>query len=217
MNKDILAEDSIGFQELYDFLVSQAKTILVVFFTVAILGTIYFVLRPVTYSSVANVEIGQITSPYKITAPLETQEEVAYKYSTFAQVSPVKGTRIVKISAVRLSPEESEESIINTINLITSSHEEILLNKENNLIKYLEILKVTDAKKSEYLHLLEGASSTNMTRQISGIDTIKMPYGGKSKMFFILILVISLVVAIFCALIKNLIETERKRSRGSNL
>ena len=217
MNKDILAEDSIGFQELYDFLVSQAKTILVVFFTVAILGTIYFVLQPVTYSSVANVEIGQITSPYKITAPLETQEEVAYKYSTFAQVSPVKGTRIVKISAVRLSPEESEESIINTINLITSSHEEILLNKENNLIKYLEILKVTDAKKSEYLHLLEGASSTNMTRQISGIDTIQMPYGGKSKMFFILILVISLVVAIFCALIKNLIETERKRSRGSNL
>ena len=138
MNKDILAEDSIGFQELYDFLVSQAKTILVVFFTVAILGTIYFVLQPVTYSSVANVEIGQITSPYKITAPLETQEEVAYKYSTFAQVSPVKGTRIVKISAVRLSPEESEESIINTINLITSSHEEILLNKENNLIKSFE-------------------------------------------------------------------------------
>ena len=89
--------------------------------------------------------------------------------------------------------------------------------EENNLIKYLEILKVTDAKKSEYLHLLEGASSTNMTRQISGIDTIKMPYGGKSKMFFIFILVISLVVAIFCALIKNLIETERKRSRGSNL
>lgn len=54
MNKDILAEDSIGFQELYDFLVSQAKTILVVFFTVAILGTIYFVLQPVTYSSVAK-------------------------------------------------------------------------------------------------------------------------------------------------------------------
>mgnify|MGYP003601788860 CR=1 FL=1 len=214
MNKNIETEDLISFRDIYFFFASQWKSILLVFLTVAILGTIYIVLQPVTYSSAASVEIGEITSLYQGTAPLETQDEVAYKYSDFAQVSPVKGTRIVQISAVSLSPEKSEESIINTINLITSSHGKILLDKENNLIRFLEKVKVTDTTKSEYLRLLEGASRVHITRQISSIKTIEVPYGGKSKKAFIALFVISLIAAIFFALMKTLIETERKRSRS---
>ena len=180
MRANELSNEDISLLEVYIFFTRQIKTILMIFFVACAVGIAYSTTRPTLYMSVSNATIGKsISLDSNTLGLLESPEEIAYNYSSIATITPIKNTNIVKVSSTTEDRKQSIENVKSTIEKITKNQKEIYQSQENKFIKYLEILKITDAVNARTLDILQIASKSSATPS-SEMVTTELPYSGKT-------------------------------------
>ncbi|WP_125828510.1 hypothetical protein [Pseudomonas weihenstephanensis] len=216
MRANELSNEDISLLEVYIFFTRQIKTILMIFFVACAVGIAYSTTRPTLYMSVSNATIGKsISLDSNTLGLLESPEEIAYNYSSIATITPIKNTNIVKVSSTTEDRKQSIENVKSTIEKITKNQKEIYQSQENKFIKYLEILKITDAVNARTLDILQIASKSSATHS-SEMVTTELPYSGKIKQNLLLTAFIAALVALTTGGLKELCRRGSEKKQLHN-
>ena len=204
MRANEILNEEISLFDVYAFFIRQIKLISIVFLIVSAVGITYSTTRPTLYKSTSNVTIGKSVSLNSNTvALLERPEEIAYKYSNNATITAIKNTDIINISSTNEDREQSIKNVKLTVEEIISNQKKIYQTQEKNLIKYIELLKITDTANSKLLDIVETASKSSTT-QPSEIITTELPYSGKIKQNLLLTTFVALCIALISGGLREL-------------
>ena len=204
MRANEILNEEISLFDVYAFFIRQIKLISIVFLIVSAVGITYSTTRPTLYKSTSNVTIGKSVSLNSNTiALLERPEEIAYKYSNTATITAIKNTDIINISSTNEDREQSIKNVKLTVEEIISNQKKIYQTQEKNLIKYIELLKITDTANSKLLDIVETASKSSTT-QPSEIITTELPYSGKIKQNLLLTIFAALCIALISGGLREL-------------
>jgi hypothetical protein len=210
MRTENFSKNEVSISDIYLFFSGQAKTILIVFLALLSLGFGYAITRPTLYMSVTNVTIGNsIKLDSSEPKQLESPETVVYKYSQAATIKPIKNTNIVEISAIAEDPKSSIQKTQFTTNNIVTAQNDIYQNQENQFIKYLALLKITDTTRMQILNILQDASNSSATHS-SEIATTELPYSGKIYKIMFTTIFIAALAALAAGAIKELLRRTRE-------
>ncbi|WP_152978987.1 hypothetical protein [Pseudomonas corrugata] len=210
MKANEFSNDDISIFEIYNFFSRQTRTIIITFLLVLAIGLGYTASRPTLYKSTSTVTTGNSLSLYSDTlTPLERPEEIVYKYSRTATITPIKNTNIVEVSSVTEDPKQSIENINLTVKKITESQKTIYQTQEQNFVKYVELLRISDAANTRILDILQTASKSSNTYS-SEILTEELPYSGKFKINLVLVSLSAVFVALFTGAVKELFRRVRE-------
>lgn len=210
MKANEFSNDDISIFEIYNFFARQTRTIIITFLLVLAIGLGYTASRPTLYKSTSTVTTGNSLSLYSDTlTPLERPEEIVYKYSRTATITPIKNTNIVEVSSVTEDPKQSIENINLTVKNITESQKTIYQTQEQNFVKYVELLRISDAANTRILDILQTASKSSNTYS-SEILTEELPYSGKFKINLVLVSLSAVFAALFTGAVKELFRRVRE-------
>lgn len=111
---------------LLKYFASKWKIIIAIFFFILAFPLSYVATHKAEYESSGAVLVGRLALETPLYAKslglIESSGEISYFYGGSVSVAEVKGTRVVKISAVRLTSAESEEEVNRVINDVLSRH-----------------------------------------------------------------------------------------------
>ena len=199
-------DDEISLVDVWHFLQRQRKVILIVFSVITAISFSYAITRPTQYIFQRTISIGYIDG----ITPIESYEQIAYRYSTTQQkkslqnvpiieIKQIKNTRYIEIKSTSEKIEIAENSLKKVTSDLLQTHDEIINNKEHALADTLN--KVTESStKNEVSELVKLVSkSINTTKSIQLLEQSAdvEAYSGK----FIKIFGIGTVAGIFLALI----------------
>jgi len=136
---------------------------------------------------------------------------MTYKYSKVSAIKPIKNTNIVEVSSTTEDRRQSIENVKLTIKEIIENQKTIYQTQEQQLIKYMELLWVTDNINTKILDLLQTASRSSATNS-SEIVTTKHPYSGKLKINLVLACVIAMIISFCVGGIKGLSGQSKRKS-----
>ncbi|HDS1770194.1 MULTISPECIES: hypothetical protein [Pseudomonas] len=197
MRENNFSNEEISLVEIYTFFARQAKTIAIAFLLTFAVGLGYTLTRPVLYTSISSVTSGNsISLSSSILVPLEKPEEITYKYSSTATITPIKNTSIVQVSSTTENQKKSIENVKSTIKEITNSQKRIYQDQEQKLLQYIELLNISDDMKIRALDLLQTASRSSATHS-SEIVTTELPFSGKLKTYLFLSFFLAALVSLF--------------------
>ena len=212
MNSNEIADNDLTLFDVVDFLREQAKTIVIVFVTLFVIVCSFVLTRPTQYESRADLLIG--TNYYFIANPnpnpnpnpnqIEPAEQIKYLYSAKAQIVPIKNTSIVQVVVKNKDEAIAEQEVKETINLIVKQHEKLASEKKADFIKLIEVTKVGNA--NELVGLIDSASLSKMTRQVSPISTTTLPYSGMLAKGMGIGLLGSLICALLFAFLRQKLQ-----------
>ena len=161
--------DEIEIIDIWRFFQRQFAFIAVITFSLMAIALVYGITRPTVWQSSVSLIIGE---KYFLQQqlPIESFEEIKYKYSKNATISQVKNTRIVEISATTLSKEQSLENINAAENQI---HQQQLDETQRELAfnrKQLEDFTFHLLEKNKIISELENKSLITKGEQENGED-----------------------------------------------
>lgn len=172
--------DEITLSDIWNCLVRQYKTIFTILIIIMSFTLIYALSRPTIYQSKTSIIIGeQLYLSQTLTQQIETAEEIQYHYSALAKIFPVKKTRIIEITTSANTSEIAEQNVKSTVEKIISNHKAILDDKKSKFENLLtSITNSNNIDKSELIKLLDNASTSYLTKQLTDIETTELKYGG---------------------------------------
>jgi uncharacterized protein involved in exopolysaccharide biosynthesis len=188
-------DDEISLVDVWHFLQRQRKVILIVFSVITAISFSYAITRPTLYQAKASITVGERL--YLQQQQIEGSDEIKYRYSSLANISPIKNTRIIEITTTSEQAKLAEEDLRKTISQILQSHDEIFEQKKAEFSSLLSTITHDNLNKRELISLLDSAATSTRTKQFAESTTVVMPYSGK----FIKIFGIGTVAGIFLALI----------------
>ena len=206
MNSEISNQnnDEIELIDIWRFFQRQYAFIAVIAFSLMTIALAYGITRPTVWQSSVSLIIGE---KYFLQQqlPIESFEEIKYKYSKNATISQVKNTRIVEISATTLSKEQSLENINATVNQILKSHKQIADDKRAELFGMLHSLGIDKSPLIDAIRVLDSASGATTTRQLGEANTVEKPYGGMLQKTVGLGAILSVFIALALALARDFV------------
>ena len=188
-------DDEISLVDVWHFLQRQRKVILIVFSVITAISFSYAITRPTLYQAKASITVGERL--YFLQQQIEGFEEIKYRYSSLANISSIKNTRIIEITTTSEQAKLAEEDLRKTISQILQSHDEIFEQKKAEFSSLLSTITHDNLNKRELISLLDSAATSTRTKQFAESTTVVMPYSG----IFIKIFGIGTVAGIFLALI----------------
>ena len=192
-------DDEISLVDVWHFLQRQRKVILIVFSVITAISFSYAITRPTLYQAKASITVGErlYFLQQQQQQQIEGSEEIKYRYSSLANISPIKNTRIIEITTTSEQAPLAEENLRKTISQILQSHDEIFEQKKAEFSSLLSTITHDNLNKRELISLLDSAATPTRTKQFAESTTVVMPYSG----IFIKIFGIGTVAGIFLALI----------------
>ena len=196
-------DDEISLVDVWHFLQRQRKVILIVFSVITAISFSYAITRPTLYQAKASITVGerlyflQQQQQQQQQQQIEGSDEIKYRYSSLANISPIKNTRIIEITTTSEQAKLAEEDLRKTISQILQSHDEIFEQKKAEFSSLLSTITHDNLNKRELISLLDSAATSTRTKQFAESTTVVMPYSGK----FIKIFGIGTAAGIFLALI----------------
>jgi uncharacterized protein involved in exopolysaccharide biosynthesis len=124
------ADDEISLIDVWHFLQRQRKVILTVVFIITALSFSYAITRPTLFQAKASITVGERLYFLQQQQQIEGSEEIKYRYSSLANISPIKNTRIIEITTTSEHVGIAEENLRKTISQILQSHDEIFEQKK---------------------------------------------------------------------------------------
>ena len=192
-------DDEISMVDVWHFLQRQRKVILIVFSVITAISFSYAITRPTLYQAKASITVGErlYFLQQQQQQQIEGSDEIKYRYSSLANISPIKNTRIIEITTTSEQAKLAEEDLRKTISQILQSHDEIFEQKKAEFSSLLSTITHDNLNKRELISLLDSAATSTRTKQFAESTTVVMPYSGK----FIKIFGIGTAAGIFLALI----------------
>lgn len=208
----ITNDDEITLLDIWNFLSRQKKTIISILIVIMTFTFAYVLSRPTIYQSKTSIMIGEqlyVSQPQAI-QQIETAEEIQYRYSSFATISPIKKTRFIEVITSANKPETAEESLKSTVQKIITNHQDILNDKKSKFDNLLNsITNNSNINKSDLIKLLDNASTSFLTKQLTNIETTELKYGG----IFIKTVGIGVFIALFISLLFAILKDYIERNR----
>jgi hypothetical protein len=212
-NEDAINSDEITLLDIWGFLSRQYKIIFMIFMTITTITLIYAFTKPTIYQSKASITIGEqlYFAQAQTQSLIETAEEIQYHYSSLATISPIKKTRIIEIITTANTPDIAKENLKSTIQKIISSHKAILDDKKSKFENLLtSITNSNNVNKSDFIHLIDNASTSSLTKQLTDAETKELKHGG----IFIKIVGIGVFAALFISLLFATLKDYIERNRS---
>ena len=192
------SDDEISLIDVWHFLQRQCKVILIVFSVITAISFSYAITRPTLYHAKASIAVGERL--YFIQQPqqqIEGSDEIKYRYSSLADILPIRNTRILEITTTSEQAQIAEENLRKIISQILQGHDEIFEQKKAEFSSLLSTITHDNLNKRELISLLDSAATSTRTKQFSKSTTVVMPYSG----IFIKIFGTGTVAGIFLALV----------------
>lgn len=177
MNLRIENQDGdISLLDVIHFLKRQYKNIFATFLIFFGVSCVFIFTKPTIFESSADLKIG--SNSFFIASPslIESTDQIKYLYSSNVQILPIKNTAVIQVVSKNENIDVADNNIKETIKLIIKSHSQILNQKREEFIKLMELSKSNNLR--EYLSLIDSASLSKSTEQVSAITTKRLAYGG---------------------------------------
>lgn len=203
-------DDEINILDIWNFLLRQYKTIFMTLMIIIVAILSYALSRPTIYQSKSSLIIGnQLYFPQPLQL-IESTDEIQYRYSSQATISPVKKTNIVEVIATANNPDIAEANLKLTLETIISTHNAILDEKKSMFESLLaSITNSSNINKSELIHLLDNASSSSQTKQLTNIETKELKYNGTFLKTFSIGTILALIISFLFATVKDYIDRNK--------
>lgn len=132
------------------------------------------------------------------------------------EIRPIKNTRIIEVISTSTNSEESKHQVNNTIEKIINEHASIFDKKRSDFLKYANEIYNKDLapNKKNMLNMLDSASSSNATQQISEISTTEFYYGGNIRSKLSIAFVLGLSLSLVSAFLKDFFESKKLFSKN---
>ena len=195
------SDDEISLINVWHFLQRQRKVILIVISVITAISLSYAITRPTLYQAKASIIVGErlyfLQQQQQQQQQIEGSEEIKYRYSSLANISPIRNTRIIEITTTSEQAQIAEQNLRKTINRILQSHDEIFEQKKAEFSSLLSSITHDNLNKRELISLLDSAATSTRTKQFDELAITVMPYSG----IFIKIFSIGSAAGIFFAFI----------------
>ncbi len=199
-------EDELSLLDVINFFQRQKHTLLVTFGLLILVTLLIALSRPTVYLSEVDLLVGKnyyaearaiIEQTNK---PNEAIEQIKYIYGSQAEIENVRNTNIIKIK-VKNARKELAEDISNGI--VKSIMDDEAKQVELRKAEFLALLKVIGSTNTQQaLELVSEASKSYHTKTLSIANT-RLAFGGQLKQILGIGFILSLVVALFVALLKD--------------
>ena len=193
---------------IWYFIQRQRLFLAIVFISISAITVIYAITRPTIWQSRVSLVVGERLFFLQQAPPqqIESLDEIKYKYSQNTVITPIKNTRIIEISTTANSKDLAVEQVEMTMNAIIFNHKQIFENKKIEFVSLLNAISKENSNRTELVRLLDNASNSTLTKQLSDINTEKKPYSGMLLKILSIGSFIGLALAIFLATIKDYLE-----------
>lgn len=199
-------EDELSLLDMINFFQRQKYTLLVTFVLLALVTLLVALSRPTVYLSEVDLLIGKNyyaearALVEQANKPNEAIEQIKYIYGKQAEIENVRNTSIIKIK-VKNSHKEVAENISNAI--VKSIMDDEAKQVELKKAEFLALLKAIGSSNTQQaLELVTEVSKSYHTKMLSSTTT-KLDFGGQLKQILGIGFLLSLVVALFVALLKD--------------
>ncbi len=206
-----LYENDLELIEIWYFIQRQRLTLAIVFLSISVLTFTYAITRPTTWQSHVSLRVGErLFFLQQQQQQIEGLDEIKYRYSQNAVITPIKNTNIIEITTTANSKDIAVELLKRTMNEIIVNHKQILENKKIEFVSLLSAISKDNANKTELVQLLENASNATLTKQLSDIYTEEKQYSGMLLKITAIGSFIALALAFLLAAIKDYLERKTK-------
>ena len=202
-------EDELELIDIWYFIQRQRLFLAIVFLSIAALTFTYAITRPTTWQSRVSLVVGERLF-FLQQQQIEGSDEIKYKYSQNAVITPIKNTRIIEITNTANSKDLAVEQVNKTMNEIIVNHKQIFEVKKIEFVSLLSAISKDNANKTELVRLLDNASNSTLTKQLSDISTEEKPYSGMLLKILGVGSFIGLALAFLLAAIKDYLERKTK-------
>jgi hypothetical protein len=207
------SEGEVSFGDVLEFLKRQYVNILAIFFISFSAACVYVLSRPLLYESKADVVIGSMYF-FANATPIEPLEQIKYIYSNKAQVTPIKNTMVVQVTARHEEKNLSQKFVEETIEEIVGSHKNYLQAKKEEAVQLLRISSVSN--KQDATGLIDRISASSSTKQIGKIVTTELPFSGLLKKGLGLGFAFSLFLALGGVVLMDSINRIKARTKSAS-
>ena len=205
-------EDELELIDIWYFIQRQRLFLAIVFLSIAALTFTYAITRPTTWQSRVSLVVGErlFFLQQQQQQQIEGSDEIKYRYSQNAVINPIKNTRIIEITITANSKDLAVEQVNKTMNEIIANHKQILEDKKIEFVSLLSAISNDNVNKTELVRLLDNASNSTLTKQLSDISTEEKPYSGMLLKILGIGSFIGLALAFLLAAIKDYLERKTK-------
>ena len=207
-------EDELELIDIWYFIQRQRLFLAIVFLSIAALTFTYAITRPTTWQSRVSLVVGErlffLQQQQQQQQQIEGSDEIKYRYSQNAVITPIKNTRIIEITNTANSKDLAVEQVNKTMNEIIVNHKQIFEDKKIEFVSLLSAISKDNANKTELVRLLDNASNSTLTKQLSDISTEEKPYSGMLLKILGVGSFIGLALAFLLAAIKDYLERKTK-------
>jgi capsular polysaccharide biosynthesis protein len=206
-------EDELELIDIWYFIQRQRLFLAIVFLSIAALTFTYAITRPTTWESRVSLVVGErlfFLQQQQQQQQIESSDEIKYRYSQNAVITPIKNTRIIEITNTANSKDLAVEQVNKTMNEIIVNHKKIFEDKKIEFVSLLSAISKDNANKTELVRLLDNASNSTLTKQLSDISTKEKPYSGMLLKILGIGSFIGLTLAFLLAAIKDYLERKTK-------
>jgi len=207
-------EDELELIDIWYFIQRQRLFLAIVFLSISALTFTYAITRPTTWQSRVSLVVGErlffLQQQQQQQQQIEGSDEIKYRYSQNAVITPIKNTRIIEITNTANSKDLAAEQVNKTMNEIIVNHKQIFEDKKIEFVSLLSAISKDNANKTELVRLLDNASNSTLTKQLSDISTEEKPYSGMLLKIFGIGSFVGLALAFLLAAIKDYLERNTK-------
>jgi len=207
-------EDELELIDIWYFIQRQRLFLAIVFLSISALTFTYAITRPTTWQSRVSLVVGErlffLQQQQQQQQQIEGSDEIKYRYSQNAVITPIKNTRIIEITNTANSKDLAVEQVNKTMNEIIVNHKQIFEDKKIEFVSLLSAISKDNANKTELVRLLDNASNSTLTKQLSDISTEEKPYSGMLLKILGIGSFIGLALAFLLAAIKDYLERNTK-------
>jgi len=211
-------EDELELIDIWYFIQRQRLFLAIVFLSISALTFTYAITRPTTWQSRVSLVVGErlfFLQQQQQQQQIEGSDEIKYRYSQNAVITPIKNTRIIEITNTANSKDLAAEQVNKTMNEIIVNHKQIFEDKKIEFVSLLSAISKDNANKTELVRLLDNASNSTLTKQLSDISTEEKPYSGMLLKIFGIGSFVGLALAFLLAAIKDYLERKNKPTQLS--
>lgn len=205
--------DEINLMDVCHFFHRQRNLLASLFVAFFGLTAIYVFFQPTLYQTKGSVLIGErffFVQPAQLQVQnlIEPPDQIKYRLSAQATITPIKNTRIIEITSKRDSAQAAQEDVSQGIHAILTAHADAIQNKR---IEFLKFLAATKAPSKDLVDLIDIATASTSSKQISDTQTVVMPYSGLLAKG----LGIGLLASLFFALTLSIVVDQIQRMLAS--
>jgi uncharacterized protein involved in exopolysaccharide biosynthesis len=197
-----LVTNEIELIDIYNIVKRQFKFFIIAFLIYQIFIILFAVTRPTLWQASVSLIIGENLLRQQ---QIENSDEIKYRYSKSATITPVRNTRIIEITVSDQTKDDAFSQIEKIKNELILQHKQLLDEKRNEIMRLINSTG-KDVNIKELLEYIDSASNLNVTKQINDINVEQIRFSGFFHKSYGIFSFIGLIVIGALSILKDYLE-----------